>query len=513
MTGSRLRAYLMSVVLAALAGGLTARADEPDADEDGVADAVDNCPYVANLDQADANRDGVGNVCEVVVSWGFGRRGPLASTEASPGVATPAARGVLLYDVDFGTPPHEVGQPPALGDGPPPRDKPTAIEFGEPWVVDAVGVFSDQPLALDHIGGLGPYEQFRFALGENHGNGGLPQQYPTYHFSMDIMVEFLEPGDQLRVFVDGPTAHSVQFRSSGGISAVVLGNGAYSVPIGTFEFGVPARLAIDVDMVAEEWSIMVDGVHLFTGPYPVNKYPHWEGQFMRNLRPTIPRSSGNLVAMDNVRILDVVEVAVVGLDVKPGSCPNSFNPGSHGILPVALIGTEDFDVTEIDVSSVLLSRADGLAGEVAPHEGPPGPHSVFADVATPFDGEPCDCHELEGDGIVDLSMKFRTDDVVAALELDALEGDVELVVTGTLLDGTGFTSASDCIRLVPPQPPGPGLSFVNVESNVAEAWDALGPDRGRRRIHRLHAGLLRGHRPDPHGRRDVRDQTLQEVAD
>lgn len=140
---------------------------------------------------------------------------------------------------------------------------------------------------------------------------------------------------------------------------------------------------------------------------------------------------------------------LVVIDIMPGSCPNSFNPRSHGVLPVAIIGTDDLDVTEIDVSSVVLSRADGLGGEVGPNEGPPGPHSVFEDVATPFDGEPCDCHHATTDGVLDLSMKFRTDDVVAALGLDVLQGQVEVVVSGMLLDGTEFTSAADCLRLVP----------------------------------------------------------------
>ena len=90
------------------------------------------------------------------------------------------------------------------------------------------------------------------------------------------------------------------------------------------------------------------------------------------------------------------------IDIKPGSCPNSWNRESNGVLPVAILGTEDFDVTEIDVSSVTISRADGTGGSVGPNEGPPGPHSDFEDVGTPFEGEECDCHEAGGDGILDL---------------------------------------------------------------------------------------------------------------
>jgi hypothetical protein len=130
-------------------------------------------------------------------------------------------------------------------------------------------------------------------------------------------------------------------------------------------------------------------------------------------------------------------------------------------------------VKQIDLASVVISRADGASGSVGPNEGPPGPHSVFEDVGTPFDGELCDCHALGGDGIADLSLKFKTQDVVAVLGLDAMAaGELpELVVSGTLLDGTRF-AGSDCVRLVPSGTP-PGL--FRVESNAAGAWVDVAP--------------------------------------
>ncbi|MHC4129797.1 MAG: hypothetical protein ACYSUA_16850, partial [Planctomycetota bacterium] len=140
------------------------------------------------------------------------------------------------------------------------------------------------------------------------------------------------------------------------------------------------------------------------------------------------------------------EVGVTAaVDIKPGSCPNSFNRKSRGKLPVAVLGTADFDVADIDVDTVEVSRADGVGGSVAPLRTGSG------DVGTPFEGEPCDCHEMGGDGWDDLTLKFRSREVVAALELGTLMGGdfVELTVSGSLLDGTPF-SGTDCIRLVPP---------------------------------------------------------------
>ncbi len=152
-------------------------------------------------------------------------------------------------------------------------------------------------------------------------------------------------------------------------------------------------------------------------------------------------------------------VTCAGIDVKPGSCPNPFNvngsPNSRGKLPVALTGTDTFDVNLIDISTLRLFRT-GHDGQVAPLEGPPGPHTVIADVATPFEGDDCTCHELTGDGLLDLSMKFPRQEIISALGLgDLPHGSfVPLALRGNLIGGAAFTTPVDCILIVPLGPAG-----------------------------------------------------------
>ena len=129
----------------------------------------------------------------------------------------------------------------------------------------------------------------------------------------------------------------------------------------------------------------------------------------------------------------------VYIDIKPTSCPNPLNVNSKGVLPVAILGTEDFDVTEIDVTTVFL-------------EGVPPLRYAYEDVAAPFLGEPSCLDEYacttDGpDGYLDLTLKFNKQAVVATLG-PVSDGDVLcLTLTAELLDETPI-SASDVIRII-----------------------------------------------------------------
>ena len=150
-------------------------------------------------------------------------------------------------------------------------------------------------------------------------------------------------------------------------------------------------------------------------------------------------------------IPDECELAVY-LDIKPGSCPNPVNPRSKGVVPVAIVGSTSFDVAHIDTNTLALRRTDGVGVVVTPLSGPPRPGITTDDVATPFAGDLCDCHDLGGDGIDDLLLKFSTPELTGAFELSELPSGASLLLTlsGSLLDGTAF-EASDCV-VIPGKP-------------------------------------------------------------
>jgi low density lipoprotein receptor-related protein 5/6 len=145
--------------------------------------------------------------------------------------------------------------------------------------------------------------------------------------------------------------------------------------------------------------------------------------------------------------LDLRSVSPAGpsLDIKPASCPTRVNVRSHGSLPAAIVGSESFDVTQVDMTSLLLTRADGVGAAVSPIMKGPGKLGTIADVATPS-GELCECTDHAGDGIDDLTLRFSTSELVSLLELNSASKDERLILTlmGTLLDGTPF-ELSDCI--------------------------------------------------------------------
>jgi len=144
-----------------------------------------------------------------------------------------------------------------------------------------------------------------------------------------------------------------------------------------------------------------------------------------------------IVAIPLARANEMIPVYV---DIKPASWPNPLNLKGNGVLPVAVCGTEDFDVMTVDPETASLSLG-GIGVSPLRWE--------WEDVATPYTGEPCDGHDLEGDGYLDLTVKFKVQEVIQSLGLDAFnDGDVViLILTGNLKAEFGGTpiQGQDCI--------------------------------------------------------------------
>ncbi len=130
------------------------------------------------------------------------------------------------------------------------------------------------------------------------------------------------------------------------------------------------------------------------------------------------------------------------VDIKPGSCPNPIELKSKGVLPVAICGTEDFDVTTIDPETICLNRIGYEDICISPLRW------SYEDVATPFIGEECECHDLNGDGHLDLTLKFKKQEIINDLVLeDEMGNTIPLILTGNLkeeFDGL-IIKGQDCV--------------------------------------------------------------------
>ena len=111
-------------------------------------------------------------------------------------------------------------------------------------------------------------------------------------------------------------------------------------------------------------------------------------------------------------------LGIVEIDIKPGSDPNSINPNSMGLVPVAILTTDTFDATTVNPSTLRFMAADDIA------------------LAEPN----CVRHGLEdidGDGDIDLVCKFPQK--TTWINCDTTQG----VITGETFDGSsifGFDS-------------------------------------------------------------------------
>ena len=128
-------------------------------------------------------------------------------------------------------------------------------------------------------------------------------------------------------------------------------------------------------------------------------------------------------------------VTAVAVDIKPETCPNSFNVKKKGTISVAILGTDDFDVQNIDPASLKLEGISPLRWSIE-------------DVATPVsEGGECACTTDGPDGFNDLNVIFDAQELVAALGQVNDGDELVLTITGNLTDDTPI-EGSDCVVIL-----------------------------------------------------------------
>jgi hypothetical protein len=122
--------------------------------------------------------------------------------------------------------------------------------------------------------------------------------------------------------------------------------------------------------------------------------------------------------IDNVMLEAAPLITPIVIDIKPGSDPNSINPRSQGLIPVAILGSESFDVTAVDQWTLRFGPLEASIAHRSAH-----------------------LEDVNLDGHDDLVAHFST-------WLSGLEcGQTEATLIGETLDGDPI-EASDSIRTV-----------------------------------------------------------------
>ena len=99
--------------------------------------------------------------------------------------------------------------------------------------------------------------------------------------------------------------------------------------------------------------------------------------------------SNNTRGWGSITVLPGATTLVVGVDIKPGSYPNSINLGSNGVVPVAILSSATFDAATVDPLTVTLSSSP----------------IVLRGNGTPS----ASLQDVNGDGLLDLVVQVSTE--------------------------------------------------------------------------------------------------------
>ncbi len=115
----------------------------------------------------------------------------------------------------------------------------------------------------------------------------------------------------------------------------------------------------------------------------------------------------------------------MAIDIRPESDTNAVNPISRGVIPVVILGSDTFDVADVDVTTLAFGP------DAAAHSHDLTKPGLFED----------HFRDVNDDGFTDLVSHYQTQ------ETGLSPDDLEACITGEVLDGTPFEGC-DVIKSV-----------------------------------------------------------------
>lgn len=109
---------------------------------------------------------------------------------------------------------------------------------------------------------------------------------------------------------------------------------------------------------------------------------------------------------DTTTVTVTIDPIPVLFDVKPDDTNNRINSRNKGVIPTAILGSADFDVSSVDVSTLVFGPGNATEAHNRGH-----------------------LEDVNGDGYMDLVLHWRTQDS------GLVKGDTEACVTGLTNDG------------------------------------------------------------------------------